>query len=302
MFWLVAAPLILMTATLAAPVSLHAGTGRVAANRPPLRVAGPVARPGRDFAHDTLDVTPCKTVRHSNRARLVLRAVIVFSLLAAAIPSARAASPDGPFLPPSERLPMKVDLFDARTRPAQAAGATALPEPTDDRAPLEPAESLRDLLTGNPEKPKAPRILSRNEVRLGNSASVPQNQARRVAQPKARADATDWADVAERMIRAAGGYVSPEAEDALIRAIALDPRNRRARYYAGLATAQNGLPDVAYRIWSGLLSDRAIGDPWWPLIHGQVHTVARAAGVPADDPGLRHTPVAHAEDTSEVTR
>ena len=48
-------------------------------------------------------------------------------------------------------------------------------------------------------------------------------------------------------ILAAGGYVSPEAEAALSRALALDPTDPAGRYYSALTLMQGGRPDLAYR-------------------------------------------------------
>ena len=60
---------------------------------------------------------------------------------------------------------------------------------------------------------------------------------------------------AELMVLAADGYVSPEAEAALARALALDPANPVGRYFSGLTLAQGGRPDLAYRLWSALLAE-----------------------------------------------
>jgi cytochrome c-type biogenesis protein CcmH len=57
------------------------------------------------------------------------------------------------------------------------------------------------------------------------------------------------------MILAAGGYVSPEAEAALLRGLEMEPRNGTARYYAGLMYAQQGRPDLAFPIWRNLMAE-----------------------------------------------
>ena len=50
--------------------------------------------------------------------------------------------------------------------------------------------------------------------------------------------------------------ITPEAEDADRSARwTLDPKNPAARFYLGLAAAQNGDKDKARRIWTGLLPD-----------------------------------------------
>ncbi len=81
------------------------------------------------------------------------------------------------------------------------------------------------------------------------------------------------------MIMAAGGYVSPEAESALKRALERDPNEGKARYYSGLMFAQNGRPDMAFKLWRELLDRSAPNDPWVAPIRGQIEEVAAWAGV-----------------------
>ena len=89
------------------------------------------------------------------------------------------------------------------------------------------------------------------------------------------------------VVLAAGGYVSPEAEQALSRALQLDPQNGPARYYWGLMMAQTGRPDQAFRIWDRLLRAGPPDAPWIPPIRAQIEEIAARAGVDyaMPDPG-----------------
>jgi cytochrome c-type biogenesis protein CcmH len=80
------------------------------------------------------------------------------------------------------------------------------------------------------------------------------------------------------MILAAGGYVSPEAEAALVRGLELEPRNGTARYYAGLMYAQQGRPDLAFPIWRNLMAESTAEAPWLDPIRLQIEEVAALAG------------------------
>jgi cytochrome c-type biogenesis protein CcmH len=62
-------------------------------------------------------------------------------------------------------------------------------------------------------------------------------------------------DYAEALAYASDGTITPEAEAQLHRALQLDPRNAAARFYLGLAAAQNGDKAVARKIWTELLPD-----------------------------------------------
>jgi len=55
----------------------------------------------------------------------------------------------------------------------------------------------------------------------------------------------DDSALGEYLVFAAGGYVSPRAEQVLVQALQRAPEDQRARYVSGLALAQNGRPDVA---------------------------------------------------------
>ena len=91
---------------------------------------------------------------------------------------------------------------------------------------------------------------------------------------------------------AANGFVSPEAEGALQKALELEPRNGPARYYTGLMYAQSGRPDLAFRIWRPLLAESLPNAPWVPPIRAQIEEVAQAAGIRYTPPAASAAPFA----------
>ena len=99
-----------------------------------------------------------------------------------------------------------------------------------------------------------------------------------------KATATDLVDLAEIRILAAGGYVSPEAEAALGRALTLDPQDPAGRYYSALTLLQGGRPDLAYRIWSGLIEEGPADAPWMAAARAGRAEAARLAGLPPPEP------------------
>jgi cytochrome c-type biogenesis protein CcmH len=62
---------------------------------------------------------------------------------------------------------------------------------------------------------------------------------------------------AEALSFASDGTITPEAQAQVERALALDPKNIGARFYLGLAAAQNGDKDKARKLWTELLPDLA---------------------------------------------
>lgn len=168
-------------------------------------------------------------------------------------------------------------------RPSQAQAEQGLPP-----APLETpspefeglVQQLRATMSERPDDPRGFRMLARAEARLGNFAASHQAQARLIELSGGEdASLQDWADYADLMILAAGGYVSPEAEAVLGRILARDQRNPTARYYWGLMLSQTGRPDRAFRIWDTLLRESAADAPWVPPIMGQITDMAAMAGV-----------------------
>lgn len=67
------------------------------------------------------------------------------------------------------------------------------------------------------------------------------------------------ANHAEALIFAGSGQVSDEARGAIGKALALNPKLPRARFYSGLAAEQAGKPDEALAIWRMLEADLADG-------------------------------------------
>ncbi|MHA6345133.1 c-type cytochrome biogenesis protein CcmI [Roseivivax sp. CAU 1761] len=169
-----------------------------------------------------------------------------------------------------------------RARPGQADAEAALParaeaEVSEEYAAL--VERLRSAVAERPEDPEGLRLLARSEAALGNYRAAYAVQERILALKGEDARAGDYADLGDMMVLAAGGYVSPEAEAAFQKALARDPENGVARYYAGLSYAQTGRPDRAFRIWDALLRASDAEDPWVQPVSEQIGELARRAGV-----------------------
>lgn len=194
----------------------------------------------------------------------------------------RVGVPWYPDLPIRERLALADEAMAGRPGQAEAEAAAGPPPPVHPdpefltlmeklRAAVDPATAtdLRGL-----------DLLARNEATLGNFVAAKTAQARLVEVKGEAATAEDYATLAEMMILAAGGYVSPEAEQVLIRALERDPRDGMARYFSGLMFAQGGRFDRAFAFWRPLLEESPPGAPWVPPIRAQIEDVAMRAGIP----------------------
>jgi len=108
------------------------------------------------------------------------------------------------------------------------------------------------------------------------------------------------ADLGEALTAAANGVVTAEAKSAFDRALALDARDFKSRFYSGIAAEQDGNRDKAAETWRGLLADAPSGATW---TDGVREALARVSGAPVDaGPGPSAQDVAAASGMSGKDR
>jgi cytochrome c-type biogenesis protein CcmH len=212
---------------------------------------------------------------------LVMAGLVAAVMLGGVWTYFRLGAPGYPDLPIAERLAMSDQLY--RTRPPQAAAEAAAAARAPAPAPADPTftalmDKLRSALKDRPDDLEGHRLLARNESGLGNYAAAMAAQRQVIAILGNSVSADDHAMLAEIMILGAGGYVSPEAEAEIKRALQLDPLNGTASYYAGLMFAQVGRPDRTFALWAALLERSQPGDPWVAPLRAQLMQVASEAG------------------------
>lgn len=216
--------------------------------------------------------------------------------------------PGLPDLPLAERLALADAAYRARPSQAEMEAATG-PQGT---MPADPAEAklleeLRAAVAARPDDLQGHELLARSEARVGNMAGAAAAFARVIALRGAEATAGDHAQLAELMIVAAGGAVSPEAEAQLAIALQKDPAHGPARYYTGLMMAQIGRPDRAFALWRQLLDEGPADAPWIAPVRAGIETLADAAGIryslpEAQPPGPDAEAMAAAEAMTEAER
>lgn len=162
---------------------------------------------------------------------------------------------------------------------------------------------LQEALKDRPDDLRGYRLLAQSLAALGRWPEARVAEERVLAILGDRAEAKDYVDLAEMRILAAGGYVSPEAEEALTRALSLDPKDPVGRYYSALALMQGGRPDLAYRIFSGLTDEGPADAPWIAPSRQGLVEAASLAGLPAPaGPGPDAGDVAAAESLPAAER
>ncbi|GAA3875265.1 c-type cytochrome biogenesis protein CcmI [Celeribacter arenosi] len=187
--------------------------------------------------------------------------------------------PGYPDLPLTERLRVAEESRKSRALQSEAEESAPVFQNEIDPNHLDLLERLRAALETRTGDLRGHELLARNEAAVGNFVEAYQAQSKIIAIKGADATSQDYAELADLMILAAGGYVSPEAETALVRALERDPDNGTAIYYSGLMFAQNGRPDRTFTLWQGLLNSSEPNDLWVPAIRDQIESVAQAAGV-----------------------
>ncbi|MEM9756114.1 MAG: c-type cytochrome biogenesis protein CcmI [Pseudomonadota bacterium] len=187
--------------------------------------------------------------------------------------------PGAPDVPIAERI---AAIEAARAaRPSQAEAEAGAPRPPavalDARAAAE-LEALRaDLEAGGGDAAEW-LALARGEAERRNYIAAHRAQAEAAARLGIAAGAQVYVDLARLQILAAGGYISPEAEAALTRALAINPDDGQARFLVGAMYQHQNRPDLAFALWRDLLADSQPDDPWIVPILQSIEEVAARAG------------------------
>ena len=244
----------------------------------------------------------------SARGSAALPAALMVSALVAGVAGyAWLGAPGYPDLPIQERLADAAARMENRPSQAEAVAALPPPLPPTGVAPdfMDLMEKLRVAVAERPDDLRGLELLSRNEAALGNFIAAEAAQRRVIEAKGEAATGDDYAALAEILIAAAGGYVSPEAEAVLVAALAREPGNALARYFSGLMFAQGGRFDRAFTLWEALLRDSPADAPWIAPIRERLEDVAWRAGVNyqlPEAPGPDAADIAAAGEMAEADR
>jgi cytochrome c-type biogenesis protein CcmH len=142
------------------------------------------------------------------------------------------------------------------------------PEPLSARLAKNPANSTIDELVARAERhlaavPSDVRgwdVLAPIYVRMNRFADAA--NAYSTAIRLAGSTAQREAGLGEALAAEQGGMVSADAEAAFRKALALDPKDAKARFFLATAEAQEGRSDEAARSWQAMLDDLPQDSPW----------------------------------------
>lgn len=162
-----------------------------------------------------------------------------------------------------------VSIRRGRTTPAPAGPAA--PAAGDIRTVI---AGLEARMRANPNDPDGWRLLGLgyfDSARYGDSA-----RAYARATTLKPGDATLWSALGEARVLAGDGGVNPQAADAFGRAVAIDPKDPRARYFLAVRKDMGGDHRGAIDDWIALLKDTPPGAPWEESVRRVTEQVATA--------------------------
>lgn len=143
-------------------------------------------------------------------------------------------------------------------RQAPAPERVAATAPTGDVATM--ISELEGKLKANPNNAEGWRMLGWAFFETGKYAEAVQAYAR--ATQLAPGKAEYWSSLGEARVLAGPGDVTTDAKTAFDRAIAIDPKDPRARYFLAVDKDIRGDHKGAIADWIALLRDTPAGAPW----------------------------------------
>lgn len=157
--------------------------------------------------------------------------------------------------------------LDVQDRASAPAGLASVDEMIDRLA-------LR--LKAQPNDPEGWRMLGWSYFTTERYLEAAQAYANAVAlQPDHAALRSSYG---EAIVRSSGGAVTQQARSVFGKALALDPRDPRARFFSGLAKEQDGEKRAALEDWIAVLKDAAPGEDWVADLEQRVADLAREIG------------------------
>ena len=139
------------------------------------------------------------------------------------------------------------------------------------------ATRLAKRLAQDPNDRDGWLLLGRTYTRLGDYDQAA--QAYRTAIAYGFDGAETQSALGEVLVAGAGGAVGPEARRAFAASLENDPEDPRARYYAGLALAQDDRLRAAIELWLDLLRESTADAPWRPMVAQQIREAAARLGI-----------------------
>ncbi len=174
--------------------------------------------------------------------------------------------------------------FPFAERRGESESAKAMSEAQLTKLVAELAQKMEE----KPDDPKGWLLLAHSLMTLGRYDEAATAYGRAAAlDPK---DASVPASQGEALTYAGGGIVTPKARDSFEKALAIDSKEPRSRFYLGLASAQSGEPRAALAAWEALAADAPADAPWLTQLNEQIAKLKETIGSAPKEPGQPAAP------------
>ncbi len=161
--------------------------------------------------------------------------------------------------------------------------ASRVTQPRENQSVENLVAQVEKLLERNPQDGRGWEVLAPVYLRMGRLDEAV--KARRNALRLNGETAERLTNLGEALVAAANGVVTAEAKTTFERAVALDARDVKARYFLGLAAEQDGERGAAAAIWRTMLVDAPADAPWVEFVRQALTRVEGSAAPrsPGDD-------------------
>lgn len=186
-----------------------------------------------------------------------------------------------------------------------ALGSPSLPgQPLSARANPQAAPPIEQLvaqveahLESNPQDGRGWEVLAPVYMQLRRYEDAA--RARRNAVAYIGATAAREADLGEALVASAKGIVTAEAKQAFERALGLDGREAKARYFLGLSAKQDGRTAEAAAMWRDLLASARPGASWAKFVRDELAQIEGGPGQIVPGPGAEEMAAAAEMDPGQ---
>jgi cytochrome c-type biogenesis protein CcmH len=191
--------------------------------------------------------------------RIALFGAAAIAIAAVGVAVSRNRTPDAP---------------QTAAAPAAAPGKEAPPQPEVGALISQFEAKLKE----DPTNPEGWRMLAWSFFETGRYAESATAYARATKLDPKNADY--WSSLGEALVLAGSGDVPADAADAFQKAIALDPKDPRARYFLAVKKDMAGDHKGAIDDWFALLQDTPAGAPWEADLRKTIEQVGAKEKIP----------------------
>ena len=276
MIWIVfAAMTAAVIAALLLPV-LKRGAGQAGADRDAYDRAvfrDQLAELDRDLERGVIGLAEAEAARNEISRRIIAAAGQPRGKKAGAAPAAALL---GVLLVPLVAVPLYLKAGSPQLPDVPLAQRMAEAEAKGDYEAL--IVKVEQHLAQNPDDLEGWKVLApayRRGARWPDAVEAHRNIVRLSAP-----DAETLSDYAEAMVMAGQGMVSAEAHDIFAKALALDPKLPKARFFDALALKQEGKAEEAKAAFEAFLKDTPADAPWRPMLLAEMQDAGAAGAQP----------------------